>query len=79
MAIAFQDEFGVHWTVAPQAAPRPDEPSNTTLIFTSESGECRRCDACLPEGGTWEEVDERIWSALLRYSDAPPARPAVTP
>jgi hypothetical protein len=78
MEIAFPDEFGVRWTVAPLAAPRSDEPGNTTLVFTSESGERRTCDACLPEGTTWEEVEERVWVALLRYSEAAPERPSIT-
>jgi len=79
MPIAFHDEFGARWTVAPQAAPRSDEPTNTTLVFTSESGERRTFDACLPDGSTWEDVEERVWAALLRYSEAPPDRPSVTP
>lgn len=78
MPIAFQDEFGVRWTVAPQAAPRADEPNNNTLVFTSDSGERRTCDACLPEGTSWEDVEERVWAALLRYSEVAPDRPGVT-
>jgi hypothetical protein len=77
MPIAFNDELGVRWTVAAHAAPRPNEPSNTTLVFTSESGERRTCDACLPPGATWDDVEERIWSALLRYSDTAPHESGV--
>jgi hypothetical protein len=72
MQIAFADEDGVRWTVTPRSAPPSEEPGKTTLVFTSESGEQRRCTACLPEGGTWDDVEERVWCALLRYADAAP-------
>ena len=75
MPIAFHDEFGACWTVAPQPALRADEPSHTTLVFTGESGERRISDACLPEGSTWEDVEERVWAALLRYSAPAADRP----
>jgi hypothetical protein len=71
--IAFHDAEGVRWRVVPHAALGPEHPRNTTLVFTSERGDRRTCDGCLPEGGTWEEVDERVWCALLRHADAVPA------
>jgi hypothetical protein len=73
MPIAFHDADGVRWRAVPHAAPGPGHPGNTTLVFTSERGERRTCDGCLPEGGTWEEVDERVWCALLRHAEAMPA------
>ena len=69
MDIAFHDEKGVRWTVEPHPSPLPKEPAHTTLLFTSERGERRRCVGCLPEGGTWDDVDERVWWALLRYAE----------
>jgi hypothetical protein len=68
MSIAFFDERGVRWTVAAQPAPRPDDPHTTTLLFTSEPGERRTCEGSLPEGGTWEDVDDRVWCTLLRHA-----------
>ena len=72
MSIAFYDERGVRWTVATRPALRPDDPGNTTLVFTSERGERRVCEGCLPEGGTWEDVDDRVWCALLRHAEVLP-------
>ncbi len=69
MPIDFQDESGARWTVETLAASPAGEPGRTTLVFTSPSGERRICDACLPEGATWEEVDDRIWRTLLRYAE----------
>jgi len=69
MPIAFHDEQGIRWTVTAQPGARSDEPGNVTLIFTSESGERRTCEGCLPDGGTWEDVDERAWRALLHHAD----------
>jgi hypothetical protein len=62
----------MRWTVSPHGAPSSEEPGETTLIFTSESGEQRTCTASLPEGGTWDDVEERVWCALLRYADVAP-------
>ena len=69
MRIAFRDERSVRWTVVPQRSSLAGEPSHTTLIFTSDGGERRSCDGCLPEGGTWEEVDVRAWRALLHHAE----------
>ena len=69
MTIAFSDERGVRWTVAMQPAPRAEQPGRTTLVFTSEPGERRTCEGCLPEGGTWDDVDERVWCARLRHAE----------
>jgi hypothetical protein len=74
MPIAFEDENAVRWTVVPQPTPRPGEPGHTTLVFTSERGERRTCDGCLPERGTWDEVDQRVWCALLRHAELMPVR-----
>jgi hypothetical protein len=73
MQIAFADEDGIRWTVTPRSATPSEESGNTTLVFTSESGERRTCTACLPHGGTWDDVEERVWCALLRYADVTPA------
>ena len=73
MSIAFHDEEGVRWRVVPHPAPGPEDPGNTTLVFTSERGERRTCEGCLPEGGTWDDVDERVWCALLRHAEVVPA------
>jgi hypothetical protein len=73
MDITFRDEHAVRWTVAPQPAPEGDTPDRTTLVFTSEWGERRVCEGCLPEGGTWDDVDQRVWCALLRHADVLPA------
>ena len=70
--IAFYDERGVRWTVAADPAPPPGDPGNATLVFTSESGERRTCEGCLPEGGSWDDVDERVWCTLLRYAKVLP-------
>jgi hypothetical protein len=45
-------------------------PSHTTLVFTSDSGERRTSEAWLPEGAAWEDIEDRIWCAFLRYSDS---------
>jgi hypothetical protein len=76
MPVDFQDESGARWTVDANAAPRSEEPGKTTLVFTSQSGECRICDAALPEGATWDDVDERIWRTLLRYAEPGPGKPS---
>jgi hypothetical protein len=75
MSVAFHDENGVRWTVVPHSAPQAEAAGRTTLVFTSERGERRTCEGCLPEGGTWDDVDERVWRALLRYSEVMPATP----
>ena len=67
--IAFRDERGTRWTVRALEPLQPDEPRTARIVFTSESSEGRTCEACLPEGSTWEEVDERVWRALLRHAD----------
>jgi hypothetical protein len=72
MQIAFDDEDGVRWNVTPRRAPPSEEPANTTLVFTSETGERRTYTTCLPEGATWDDVEERVWCALLRYADVAP-------
>jgi hypothetical protein len=69
VSIDFHDADGLGWRVVPQPAPAPEAPGNMTLVFTSERGERRTCDARLPEGGTWEDVDERVWCALLRHAE----------
>ena len=69
MATNFHDEQGLHWTVTTPDVPGSAGPSHTTLVFTSESGECRTGEAWLPEGATLDNVDARIWCAFLRYSD----------
>jgi hypothetical protein len=69
MSTAFHDEQRLRWTVVAQTAPRSEESGNTVLVFTSEQGERRMCHGCLPEGGTWDEVDERVWRALLRHAE----------
>jgi hypothetical protein len=73
MSISFRDEKAVRWTVVPHPAPQYEEPGHTTLVFTSERGERRTCDGCLPEGGLWEDVDERAWRTLLRHAEVMPA------
>ena len=71
--IAFEDEDGVRWTVTPRRASRSGtDPAETTLVFTSESGQRRTCEACLPEGASWDDVDERVWWTLLRHAEAAP-------
>jgi hypothetical protein len=75
MSIAFHDAAGVRWSVLPHSAPGPEHARNTTLVFMSERGERRTCDGCLPEGGTWDEVDERVWCALLRHAEVMTAGP----
>lgn len=73
MPIAFYDEQGIQWTVLAHPAPQRESPDKATLVFTSEAGERRTCEGCLPEGGTWDEVDERVWCALVRHADIMPA------
>jgi len=73
MDITFRDEDAVRWMVVPQPAPGGDTPVRTTLVFTSERGERRTCEGCLPEGGTWDDVDQRVWCALLRHADVLPS------
>ena len=70
--IAFHDEKSVRWTVVPQCSPGSDEPGHATLVFTSEAGERRTCDGCLPPSGAWEEVEQRVWCALLRHAQVMP-------
>lgn len=72
MPIAFRDEKAVRWTVVPELAPRAGGTGHTTLVFTNEAGEQRACDGCLPPGGAWEEVEQRVWCALLRHADVVP-------
>jgi hypothetical protein len=69
MPMDFRDERGLRWTVWSGGAVERDGPSHSTLIFTSESGERRTSEAWLPQGASWDGVEERTWCALLRYSD----------
>jgi hypothetical protein len=68
--ITFWDDVGVRWTVVARRVPRTGQPDDEVLIFTSESGERRSCDGCLPEGAAWENVQERAWRTLLRHSES---------
>jgi len=67
--IAFEDEDGVRWAVVSRPAPRPDSPDNEVLVFTSQDGKRRTCNGCRPKGGAWDDVEERVWRALLHYAD----------
>ena len=68
--VQFSDDDGTRWTVVARPAPRPDSPDNEVLVFTSEDGARRTCNGCRPQGATWDDVEVRVWQALLRYADA---------
>jgi hypothetical protein len=72
--IAFHDEKAVRWTVVPESSPQPGQPGHATLVFTNDAGERRTCDCSLPPGGAWEEVEARVWCALLRHAEVVPPR-----
>ena len=73
MPIAFRDEKAVRWTVVAHRPAKDPDPSHTTLVFTSEGGELRICDGCLPDGATWDEVEDRAWCVLLHHAHVMPA------
>jgi hypothetical protein len=67
--IQFADDDGIRWSVDARPAPRPDAPENELLIFVSDDGQRRACNGARPPGATWQDVEERVWRALLRYAD----------
>ena len=67
--ITFFDADGTRWTVVP-ILPSRDVlgPTPLRLEFSSEAGEHRVGSAELPEGTTWNAVNDLAWRALLRQA-----------
>jgi hypothetical protein len=65
--IVFCDDVGRRWTVAVRGGDALL--GWAALDFTSETGERRTSECCAPESGTWADIDEAAWRALLSHAD----------
>jgi hypothetical protein len=64
--IVFRDDSGTQWTVAVRGGEAVL--GWASLDFTSESGEHRTSECCAPDRGTWADIDDAGWRALLSHA-----------
>lgn len=65
--ITFYDD-GIRWTVVPLPAGRVLGAGPVGFKFVSDGGECRVTNGHVPDGVSWQAVDEVAWRELLRHA-----------